>query len=64
VDASPEGAPGPEVHVAVESWRLEAAPAPGVRIEQQGRTAALVAESVGTKLEPDLAVESKVGILL
>ena len=58
-----DGATGAQVHLVIEPRRLEAATAAGIRIEQQGGTAALVAKAVGSELEPDLAVECKVGIL-
>jgi hypothetical protein len=63
VDPAPYGPPGSQVHLVVEPRWLEAAATPGVGVEQQGRATALVAEAVGTQLQSDLAVESKVGIL-
>ena len=63
VDPPADGAAGADVHLVVEPRRLEAAAAAGVRVQQQRRTAALVSQPVGPKLQSDLAVESEVGIL-
>jgi hypothetical protein len=65
VDVHPAayGAARAEVHLIVEPRCFEAAAAARIPVEQQGGTAALVPEPVGTELEPDLAIECKVGIL-
>jgi len=63
VNSASDDSTRPQIYLIVQPGGLEPAPTARIGVDQQGRTAALVAQPVAPYLQPHLAVEGQVGIL-